>query len=294
MGTVVPMLKTSCCASFAQRLSWLVLVSTLFVVGQLNAQLTGLQPASIDNTISLARLTIRPQDLAPADALAVRCQAFVETDGSLTELLCTSDDGMRDRRLIRQVANELEGASFSPARVDGREVRVLMNFAVLISCAGGECNFVPVPHHGYLIAEFGLDYVAPQPIVSTELWYTGFEYRGPRRHSAGLAPPGGPNGLPSGWFVAAVEVGSDGIAVASCIYALDNVYRDDIRQGNRRRLELILGELAATRYIPGFYEGVPAPMQFFEANNVVVEFIAPEGAQGFATRREAPELYCDR
>jgi len=265
----------------------------LFLAGQLHAQLSDLQPATFGPFSGLADLGIEPEDLGSADSLAVRCQAFVETDGSLTENLCTSDDGIRDRRIIARVADSVAAESFSPARVDGREVRVLMNFSVLITCAGGECASVPVPNHAYQIGAFGLDYVAPQAIVSGKRWYEGFEDRGPRFRSPAVVRPNSA-GVPTGWFTAAVDVDSEGVATASCIYALDRVDRDDVRQRNRRRLESILGNLVETRYVPGFNDGAPVPMRFFESNNVRVQLLPGNGAQAFVTAREAPELYCDR
>lgn len=292
MESEAQVVETSRCGRFAQRISLCVLVSTILVVGQLSAQSTGLKPASLDNS-SLADLEIRPQDLASADSLAVRCQAFVETDGSLTDLLCTSDDGMRDRGLIARVADRFKGELFSSARVDGREVRVLMNFAVLISCAGGECISMPVPNHAYHFGALGIDYVAPQPIVPRESWYEGFEDRGPRYGPAALVRPS-ESGMPSGWFTMAVDIDSEGVAGAGCIYAIAGVDRDNIRRENQARLESILRELVNTRYVPGFVEGAPVPMRFFESNNVRVEIMPPNGGQAFVTPSEAPELYCER
>jgi len=262
---------------------------SLFPVWQLLAQPVDFEPAMIDALGGLTDMQFGPEDLGAMASLAVRCQAFVETDGSLTDSFCTSDDGIRDRSIIGRVTDQLAAETFSPARVQGSEVRVLMNFALLIACESGKCVSVPVPNHGYQIAAFGVDYVAPQPILSDEHWYDGFEDRGPRYRSPGSRPNSA--GLPTGWFVAAVDVDFDGVASASCIYALDHIRTDDTRQQNRRRMESMLDELAETNYIPGFSAGAPVKMRFFESNNFRVT-IGP-GSRQFATAREAPELYCE-
>lgn len=265
----------------------------LFLVGQIHGQAAGPQPAMIGPSSGLTDLRIEQEDLGSNDSLAVRCQAFVETNGDLTDYLCTTDDGIRDRSIIARVTEQLATETFSPARVDGQEVRVLMNFAVLITCATNDCTSATVPNHGYQIGSFGLDYVAPQPVISGEHWYEGFEDRGPRYRSPALVRPTSA-GSPTGWFTMAVDVDSEGIASDSCVYALARVNRDDMRQHNRRRLESILDDLVKTQYVPGFHDGRPVPMRFFESNNVRVGFVQPDRARAFASASEAPELYCDR
>ena len=259
----------------------------LLLFGQVHAQLPDLQPAMFGPSSGLTDIEIVQEEFGSIDSVAVRCQVFVETDGSLTDYLCVTDDGIDDRSIIATVSDRLATEKFTPARADGSKVRVLMNFAVFFTCMAGDCTAVPVPHHGYHLEALGLDYVAPQPIVSGREWYDGFEDRGPL-YASGLRG--------SGWFTAAVEVDSEGVASTSCIYALANVVWDDTRQQNRKKLESILNRLVETRYVPGFHEGTPVQTQFFESNNF--RFAVWENGQardrGFATEQEAPELYCER
>ena len=293
----------------------------LGVASYVSAQTDSFAPALFTTESRLHQIEISPRDLDDTNAAAVRCQAFVETDGTLTAPVCDMDVGLRDRSLIRTVLAALEDEVFLPASVDDQTVRVLMNFAVFFSCNEEQCAAIPVPHHGYHIGQFGLSYVAPQAILSDYDWYDGFGDRMldvpsmPRGDSGSAsenvftsASRVGAGGRPTdSSFTATVSVDADGIAQDSCIFVLVNLSYDDAQQRNLRKLESIVAALGESEFIPGVAGGQAVPMNFYESNKFVevTQILVTAGTAGdgggvgtsqraFAGAEEAPELYCER
>lgn len=99
----------------------------------------------------------------------IRCQTYVEIDGTLSNYLCVR--GSRDDiDLLRQVKDGIRKSIFEPATVDGNLIKIYMNFMIGFKCDAGECAVVAAPHHGYHIQEFGFNYIAPQSIVDEKFW----------------------------------------------------------------------------------------------------------------------------
>ncbi len=119
---------------------------------------------------SLHELIDVPEDRRDQTFLSViRCQVYVEKDGSLDNYLCVRGS-IADQDLRKVVQDANEKTSFEPATVDGRTVKVYMNFMVAFECDGGNCEVMILPHHGYHIQELGPDYIAPQAIVNDNFW----------------------------------------------------------------------------------------------------------------------------
>ena len=136
------------------------------------------QPADFAAPNRLEALQIDARDVpAGMPAVAVRCQAFIGRDGSLGEYFCTSDGSRGYGAVVTAVIAAVPTQRFVAARVDGENVRVLMNFAVYVDCSSGSCFVVGARNHGYHANELGLDYVDPQPILEGDNWYDGFGYK---------------------------------------------------------------------------------------------------------------------
>jgi hypothetical protein len=273
------------------------------------AQSTSFVPAQFDSDGQLARMRISPRDLGRGnDSLSIRCQGFVEIAGKLTDYFCAPPNPIEDQKVTRAVIGALQDQTFHAAEVGGVPVRVLMNFTVSIQCAGDACSVVPVPHHGFLREQFGEDYVAPQPVLSDNNWYAGFEDK--IEWIDDWMPDISRNFDQGLWPIRpriAVDVGADGAASADgCIYLL-GAAGDDQEQSNRRRLEQAMNSLGDTRFIPGFHEGRPVAMRFFEqsvfhstATKVSrPRIFDPSGRivdrvylRQLADKTEAPDLYC--
>ena len=272
------------------------------------AQSARFVPAAFGSSGPLIGLDVAPRDLArDKDAIAIRCQTFVEGDGRLTEYYCVPPNIYEDQKVTRLVIDSLEEQTFVPARRDGSAVRVLMNFTVAIECGGDSCSVEPVPHHGYHAAEFGTGYVAPQPIVPTESWYAGYEDKLEWIH--GWMPSISWRFNQNFWPMRptiAVDVDANGSGVDGCIYAF-RLMGDDEEGRNRQKLERAMSSIGATGFIPGFRDDQPVAMRFFEhsvfrnaaqlssrppRSHAFVRFQNRYFVRALAGRDEAPDLYC--
>jgi hypothetical protein len=135
------------------------------------------QPADFARPNRLEALQVTAGDL-PRDtaAVAVRCQAFIDGDGGLGDYYCVSQYNPRVG-VVDAVIHAVPTQQFAAARVDGASVRVLMSFSVYFDCSSGSCVAVTGRNHGYDVEQLGLDYVAPQPILESDAWYDGFDYK---------------------------------------------------------------------------------------------------------------------
>ncbi len=272
------------------------------------AQSSSFVPARFGSDDQLAQMGVSSRDLGrDKNSISIRCQGFVETRGELSEFYCVPPNIYEDQKVTRAVIKALEDQTFNAAEIDGVPVRVLMNFTVSIQCAIDACSVMTVPHHGYHKEEFGEDYVAPQPVLPDNSWYTGFE---DKVEWIDAWMPNLSRSLNQSLWpirpVIAVEVDADGAASDGCIYFL-GAAGDDREQTNRSRLEQAMGSIGDPGFIPGFHQGGPVTMRFFE--HAVFRSIAaktsrprlfdPNGrisnrfyARQIANRTEAPDMYC--
>ena len=112
------------------------------------------------------------------------------------------------------------------------------------SCNNGECSVLALPHHGYLIPELGLEYVAPQAIMDEKFWD---KREWERNNSIYLWTE------PGYLFFLSAEVDEQGQASDVSIDYVDSAWRTEARR-------------AATYYesmnfIPGVYKGAPTKMK---------------------------------
>jgi hypothetical protein len=236
------------------------------------------QPANFASPNRLEALRIDAEELPDRmPAVAVRCQALIGRDGSLGEYFCTSDDYGTDRVVVTAVIMAVPTQRFVAARVDGENVRVLMNFAVYVDCSSGSCFVVGARNHGYHAEELGLDYVDPQPILEGNDWYDGFDYK--LRWVKGWMPRTTDRRIYSNRlrYVMAAEIDTNGIAGAGCLYWLD-VRRfigsagqsvatrsvPMVPQRTKTDLERAVASLGNVRYVPGMVDGRPATLRLYE------------------------------
>jgi hypothetical protein len=236
------------------------------------------QPANFTSPNRLEALQIDADELPDRmPAVAVRCQALIGRDGSLGEYFCTSDDYGTYRAVVTAVIMAVPTQRFVAARVDGENVRVLMNFAVYVDCSSGSCFVVGARNHGYHAEELGLDYVDPQPILEGDDWYDGFDYK--LRWVRSWMPRTTDRQIYSKRlrYVMAAEIDTNGIAGAGCLYWLD--VRSYTGPGGGRvpagsvpmvpprtktDLERAIASLGNVRYVPGMVDGRPATLRLYE------------------------------
>lgn len=277
-------------------------------VADADAQSTRFVPARFGDDNPLARIDITPRDLTRRKSdVDIECQTFVERDGALTDYYCVPPNISEDQKVTQLVVRALEEMRFEPAQVDDSPVRVLMNFSVSIQCGEDRCIVDGVPNHGNHSEALGDDYVAPQPILPGPGWYDGYQDKLDWIH--GWMPNLSFRFNQLGWPIrptVAVDVDSDGMGTTGCIWSL-RLTGDDEEQHNRQKLESALQSMGTTRFVPGFHDGHPVSMTFYEhtvfrnaaqlvsrppRNHQFVRFSNRYFSQALANRSEAPELYC--
>ena len=110
---------------------------------------------------SLAKRISFPKDITGDISLYVRCEAKVLPAGTIDEVGCYGDENI-DRNFYRAVNLGSQGATMTPASINGESVPVLALFTVLFRQQGDERVVAVIPNHGTNASEFGLNYVAPQ------------------------------------------------------------------------------------------------------------------------------------
>lgn len=233
----------------------------------------------------LEALEIGPEDLPRGrTAVAVRCQAFIDSDGSLEDYFCTSDDNLAYRDLLSEVIFTIPDQTFTPARANGEPVRVLMNFAVYVDCGSGTCVTVAARNHGYHLERLGFDYVAPQPILDDDEWYAGFAYKLSwiRDWMPDVANSGRWDAYKRLGYVIAADVGVEGIAADACLYWVGGYVEKAaampvVPPRTRRRLGSAVASLGNVHYVPGSVEGKPVPLRLYEESVTTYE-MQREGA----------------
>ena len=257
------------------------------------------EPADFARPNRLESIQIAPKELPRGTTgVAVRCQALVGADGGLDDYDCVSDDNIAAEDVIHAVLDAVPAQRFVAARVEGQNVRVLMNFAVYIDCSSGSCLAVAARNHGYHLVTLGLDYVDPQPMLAGDNWYEGFDYklryiRASRRSRY----------LPSEFvdrmtYVMAAEIDASGIASTGCLVWVGvRMGRGSIGGptgagsgvsparaatprpiGPRERamsapvlpplakadIKRAMASLSSVRYVPGMINGAPTALRLYE------------------------------
>jgi hypothetical protein len=251
------------------------------------------EPAGFARPNRLESIQITVDDLPRGtSAVAVRCQGIVGTEGGLGDYHCVSDDNIAAEDVIHAVIDAVPAQRFVAARVDGQNVRVLMNFAVYIDCSSGSCLAVAARNHGYHIGKLGIDYVDPQPILAGDNWYAGFDYklRWIRESQRSRFVPS--EFADAMRYVMAAEIDASGIAGPGCLYwvgvtwgartldirnfASGAISRPIRNTGERAMSAPVLpprtiadikravASLSSVRYVPGMTNGAPTTLRLYE------------------------------
>jgi hypothetical protein len=246
------------------------------------------EPADFARPNRLESIRIAAGDLPRGTmGVAVRCQGFIGADGGLGDYYCVSDDNRAADDIVQAVIDAVPTQRFVAARVDGQEVRVLMNFAVYVDCSSGPCLAVAGRNHGYHIGSLGFDYVDPQPILEGNDWYVGFDYKlrwlrswMPRIMNVDR------------WYrlderlqyVMAVEVDASGIAAPGCLYwvgvswvtrapsavrnfpfpSTNAMAAPALPPRTKGDIERAIASLGRVRYVPGMIDGTPTALRLHE------------------------------
>jgi hypothetical protein len=113
-------------------------------------------------------------ELSQDDVVAVHCHSRILKDGKPKEPFCLKGKNKRHKKFRQAVIEGLRTSVFSPASVDGNTVPVFVSFSVYFFCDAGECDTLEAMNVGVNSELYGLNYIAPQDIVSDYDWFQAY------------------------------------------------------------------------------------------------------------------------
>lgn len=122
-------------------------------------------PADLLNSSRpLSSLISHPKAPATWDRF-IRCATYINKSGRYSRTYCLFEDP-EARRYGQAIVRKLAKARATPAYVDGRKVKVWLQFAVLFGSDGKE--IVVIPNHNRDVISFGANYQGPQRYTRLE------------------------------------------------------------------------------------------------------------------------------
>lgn len=223
----------------------------------------------------------------------IPCQAIIDTNGFPSNYNCKSNTIGEHRVFLRSVISALPGQVFRPAMVNGEPVRVLMDFTIIFACKNGQCVNSFTRNHLHHYKDYGLSYVAPQPIITDDEWYEGYENktawaRELRSNIDDYASMSDQEASKINiyshyypGYVFSAEVNTDGLATDREITNQEAVKQRVSGSRLTRSVDDEAVDVEAIRFIPGYHDGKPESMRFFEATMAKVEIpVTNEATQG--------------
>lgn len=205
--------------------------------------------------------------------IAIYCQVIVAKNGFSDESHCytgSSEDKEMLVTLIRRVKRAIKKAKFSPAKVDGNPVNVVMGLQVIYICNESlNCNVHTLPNMGFASEEFGYRYISPQEIIDKHNWFTrllrsthcqNFEHVKCRKS-------------PEGSLVVSLKVGDKG-QISEV-----NIKRGKIGNNHDGVADAASAMLKESQFIPGFYEGKFVSMKHTEVISSVDKMFKSVGTE---------------
>lgn len=191
-------------------------------------------------------------NLGDEDAAVVFCQTWVEVDGRVNRdrTYCFNDSSKEQRKIAEKLAQSVQQSKFLPALVNGEAVPVFMSFRIALAKQEDQCKVITIPNLGYQAENFGRLYVAPQEIVTNGAWFSRV---GIDRDIARRVQVARYRGMV---FRMSVRVSADG-AAADPVLERNKVL-------SRRRARSATRSLQESKFIPGFVDGMPAEMRYYE------------------------------
>jgi hypothetical protein len=151
-----------------------------------------------------------------------------------------------DRRRSIFLKKKVVDSQFEPATIDGKAVEVFVSFRVLFQETSGSCDVKVVQNLGIQADELGIDYFAPQEILTDGGWMLPIEDAITYRE-------------PDWWglvFSMSVAVDEQGNASDGRVETNNFATEESVR--------LAVESLEKQRFIPAFVEGVPRAARYEE------------------------------
>jgi hypothetical protein len=241
-----------------------------------NLQASEFTPANFKSE-SFAGIEIDSNDIHddPADVF-IHCQTIIEVNGVPSNYSCTTSFIKDHRIFLRAVLNAIPRQSFIPATVNNEAVRVQMNFTVIFRCEEKICTNTMVRNHLYSYKEYGLNYVAPQPVVKDDAWYEGFKtklswatnliYK--INDDVALADEN------AGWtflyspflpaYTLSAEINTEGAAYDQLVNNTAQLKKYRLSRSIKQEAARAVASIGDVNFIPGFYNDEPVTMRLYE------------------------------
>jgi hypothetical protein len=241
-----------------------------------NLQASEFTPANFKSE-SFAGIEIDSNDIHddPADVF-IHCQTIIEVNGVPSNYSCTTSFIKDHRIFLRAVLNAIPRQSFIPATVNNEAVRVQMNFTVIFRCEEKICTNAMVRNHLYSYKEYGLNYVAPQPVVKDDAWYEGFKTKLSWANNliykinddVALADEN------AGWtflyspflpaYTLSAEINTEGAAYDQLVNNTAQLKKYRLSRSIKQEAERAVASIGDVNFIPGFYNDEPVTMRLYE------------------------------
>jgi hypothetical protein len=226
---------------------------------------------------SFAGIEIDSNDIPddPADVF-IHCQTIIEVNGVPSNYSCTTRFIKDHRIFLRAVLNAIPRQSFIPATVNNEAVRVQMNFTVIFRCEEKICKNTMVRNHLNSYKEYGLHYVAPQPVVKDDAWYKGFKTKlswsnnliNKINDDVALADEN------AGWtflyspflpaYTLSAEINTEGAAYDQLVINTRQLKSYRLSRSIKKEAERAVASIGDVNFIPGFYNDEPVTMRLYE------------------------------
>jgi hypothetical protein len=210
-------------------------------------------PASLQKILKCPNLTSDDKVVRVLCKVAISAEGVVETSRS-AGTYCPTPFLRTDNYAIAAL-KAMQAAKFSPARIDGTAVPVYISILALFVHKEGGCQAVAVLNRGVQDDSVGLDFVEPQQVRLGDDWHwlTRVWRHGQLSEPIHWTPP-----WPRGDVILRISavVSAEGVASDGRVEGLPAVAAIDARRAAQ--------ELQKSRFIPGFWRGVPAAMRVYE------------------------------
>ena len=192
-----------------------------------------------------------PKQKDDRNLIGVYCQATIDVDGQVRreETFCFGDTE-KDHGYAVRAEKAVKKSLFLPASVDGEKVKVLFSFRIFFSYSGDDCSVSAIPNLGFQYEELENTYSAPQEIRTDSDWQKKSHNLG---HQVNESVAVGLGGI---MFAMSVAVSRTGEA--------SDAKLEKSNFAEAREIRAALSAISKSQFIPGFYEGQPHAMRYYE------------------------------
>ncbi len=139
------------------------------------------QPAMLVNTEEqqALRSNLSPGWKSGEPGRLIRFGAYIGRNGHPTGFCCMSSSIKMNPSTERSLANRLAGLRFTPARHDGKDMRVFVGFTIIARKSETGIQSTLLLNNLLSSDQFGARYIAPQRIRGDTMWADGIRIDGP-------------------------------------------------------------------------------------------------------------------